>query len=112
MNEKKIAICTRNLGKKSQLGEPQEQYHTLPDDIVNSAKAPFRQFDRSAPDEGFWALKDVSIDGEMGEVAGIIGRNGAKKNTFPRIIPRITISIEVSKEFPHQIGRGKRGGNV
>lgn len=73
------AIRVRNLGKKYTLGGSQEQYHTLRDAIVNSVKAPFKRFNQAPPDEGFWALKDVSFDVEQGEVVGIIGRNGAGK---------------------------------
>jgi len=36
MNDKKIAIRIRNLGKHYKLGGPQQQYHTLRNAIVNS----------------------------------------------------------------------------
>jgi hypothetical protein len=38
------AIIVRNLGKKYQIGGPQERYLTLRDAIVNSMKAPFSRF--------------------------------------------------------------------
>ncbi len=40
--------------------------------------------------EEFWALKDVSLEVAQGEVVGIIGRNGAGKSTFLKILSRIT----------------------
>ena len=55
------AIRVRNLGKKYQIGGPQENYLTLRDVMVNSMKAPFKRFHPTPPSEEFWALKDVAI---------------------------------------------------
>lgn len=38
----------------------------------------------------FWALKDVSLTVEPGEVVGLLGRNGSGKSTFLRILSKIT----------------------
>ena len=78
MSSDNIAIRVRNLGKKYQLGGPQERYLTLRDAIVNSVKAPFVRFHHATPAEEFWALKDVSFDVEPGEVVGIIWIAGAE----------------------------------
>lgn len=39
--------------------------------------------------ERYWALKDLSIDIRPGETMGVIGRNGAGKSTFLRVLSGI-----------------------
>src|SRR5712664_3895795 len=86
--ENKIVIRAEKLSKRYRIGE-RERYTTLRDVLARSLRAPWTLF-RSAPQETFWALKDVDLEVKHGEVLGLIGRNGAGKTTLLKILSRIT----------------------
>ncbi len=98
------AIRVRHISKKYQLGGHQESYRTFRDLIGNSIKAPLKVFQRARPEQGFWALKDVSFDVHKGEVVGIIGRNGAGKSTILKILSHITTPNEGQVEIFGRVG--------
>jgi lipopolysaccharide transport system ATP-binding protein len=83
-----IAIHAEGLSKQYRRGQ-REGYTVLRDVLAQTLRAPWSLF-RRAPPEVFWALKDVSLDVKQGEVLGLIGRNGAGKTTFLKILSRIT----------------------
>lgn len=98
-NSTPLAIRADRLSKRFRLGTREE----LPDSLVSAAlkyaKRPWKNLqtlrnlsrfnDADSPDI-LWALKDLSIEIRRGEVIGFIGRNGAGKSTFLKILSRIT----------------------
>ena len=85
MSSKDVAISIRGVSKAYTLVHNGLKSPSFREVVVDRLKHPFKKWET----ETFWALKDVSLDVNKGEVVGIIGRNGAGKSTLLKILSRI-----------------------
>jgi lipopolysaccharide transport system ATP-binding protein len=90
------AIRVEGLGKRYQTGLAPMPYGRLTESIATAARGLLRRGrnGRPAPPGHVWALRDVSLEIEQGEVLGLIGRNGAGKTTLLKILSGITEPTE------------------
>ena len=88
-------ISVENLSKCYKIGRQSTQGDGLRHVLEQAVRAPFRWFGpearaERAKTEDFWAVRDLSVEINRGEMVGIIGRNGAGKSTFLKLLSRIT----------------------
>lgn len=81
-----LAISVRGLSKAYTIAHDAPKHTTLAEAMIHRLRRPLERQTK----ETFWALRDLSLDVRKGEVMGIIGRNGAGKSTFLKVLSRIT----------------------
>jgi lipopolysaccharide transport system ATP-binding protein len=101
------AITVSGLSKRYHIGERPRAYRTLRETLSDALTAPIRRIRSRNGNHGdknfIWALRDISIEIDRGEVMGVIGRNGAGKSTLLKILSRITEPTGGSAEIRGRI---------
>jgi lipopolysaccharide transport system ATP-binding protein len=92
------AIIVENLGKRYLIGKHKEGVdglrHVL-EGVIRSPRAWLKSRNEAKLRQAeFWALRNVTLTINRGEVVGVIGRNGAGKSTFLKLLSRITVPTE------------------
>ncbi len=103
------AIHCEGIGKRYRIGQ-QVGYKTLRDTLTETIRAPLLWLTPRSGAQGrsekreLWALKDLSLTVQHGEVLGVIGRNGSGKSTLLKVLSRITKPTEGRAEIRGRVG--------
>ena len=98
------AIRIERLGKQYRTAPAARRHTTLRDRLISSWPWPRTAHAATRKGSGFWALRDLSLDVEAGEVVGIIGPNGSGKSTLLKVFARITAPSEGFAELRGRVG--------
>jgi lipopolysaccharide transport system ATP-binding protein len=94
-------IEIKNVWKRYSLGEAPGFYGNFREVLTEALAKRWRTLCNSAETKqaptkqsSFWALKDVNLEVDKGDIVAIIGANGAGKSTLLKILSRITDPTE------------------
>jgi len=109
-----VAVDIQGLSKVYRVGLATPRPDTLAGSVLGMLRAPLRNYrrlrnlsqlgDRDHARDVVWALRDVSLRVQRGEVVGIVGHNGAGKSTLLKILSRITTPTEGRIELHGRVG--------
>jgi lipopolysaccharide transport system ATP-binding protein len=101
-----ISVRIEGLGKRYYLGGLHPGYVTFREMFAGAMLAPFQQRRGEAGGrrETIWALNNVNLQVEEGELVGVIGRNGAGKSTLLKLLSRITRPTKGRMEINGRVG--------
>jgi lipopolysaccharide transport system ATP-binding protein len=97
------------LAKRYRIGVQTADHGRLTESMWNGISSVFARGHRGelsdhVDEREFWALRDVSLDVDQGDVLGVVGRNGAGKTTLLKILSRITEPTKGYAELYGQVG--------
>jgi lipopolysaccharide transport system ATP-binding protein len=99
-----VSIQVEKMSKQYEIISGRQRHDTIRELISERFKSAFRR-NRGGQEKGtFWALQDVSLQVNKGEILGIIGHNGAGKSTLLKILSRVTEPTQGSAVIRGRVG--------